>query len=205
MPDEGEGVGNRLTEYIDNSQSARQDRLDLLSAKESGSAFKGLVARHGGRLYRYIRSRISHRQTCEDLTQDVFLRLCSAAYNGKTSVKTWLFIIARNRVIDFLRAESRRGCESHAPEQFEFPQPHPSDPARNLTREDEDRRIAAWLGKLPDEQAEAVRLRIIAGLSFAQTAEVLGCSVPTCKSRVRYALAKLKTIIEQDMNHELRA
>jgi len=66
----------------------------------------------------------------------------------------------------------------------------------------EDQRICRWLAELPGEQAEAVRLRIIVGLSFAQTADVLGCSVPTCKSRVRYGLAKLRTVIQKEIHNE---
>jgi RNA polymerase sigma-70 factor (ECF subfamily) len=178
---------------------AQHDRADLLSAARDVAALERLVARHSQRVFRYIHSRINNLQTCEDLTQDVFMRLCRDGYDGTASVKTWIFSIARHRVVDFFRSESRRPSTCQIPEQLEFPEHHPSDPGRNLSLRDEDQRIGRWLTQLPEEQAEAVRLRIIAGLSFAQTADVLGCPVPTCKSRVRYGLAKLKTLIQEEI------
>jgi RNA polymerase sigma-70 factor, ECF subfamily len=187
----------------DRSDDEEQDRADLLSFSSAESGGLGdFAARHRRRMFRYLYSRLPDYAKCEDLTQEVFIRLCRGGYDGTASPKTWMFTIARRVVIDAFRAESRRPPAGALGEEWGRQERGVSDPARNLHREDEDRRIRRWLGELPDEQAEAVRLRIIAGLSFAQTAEVLSCSVPTAKSRVRYGLMKLRTLIEEENKHD---
>ncbi len=186
---------------LDDTQASdqRADRDDLLSLTPgSAEKLEGVVARHGGRVLRYIYSRLNDRQTCEDLTQEVFMRLCQGGYDGTASPMTWIFTIARRCVIDHLRRLGRQPPGLRISEGFERQDHRVSDPSQNLSRQDEDERIRRWLLELPVEQAEAVRLRIIAGLSFAQTAEAMDCSVPTAKSRLRYGLMKLRTLLQEE-------
>ncbi len=177
----------------------REDRDDLRSlTPHGGGRLDRLIARHGGRVFRYIKSSLHNRQACEDLTQEVFMRLCRGGYDGTASPKTWMFTIARRCVIDFLRRESRQPAPMRMEDGFERADLRAVDPAASLTKQDEDRRILDWLEQLPDEQAEAVRLRIIADLSFVQTAQLMECSVPTAKSRLRYGLMKLRTLLHEE-------
>jgi RNA polymerase sigma-70 factor (ECF subfamily) len=197
------GCSNLTSNPSDNtgppSDFAQQDRQNLLALSRGNTgSLDRVVAGYKRRVFRYIFSRLNNVQACEDLTQDVFMRLCRGGYDGRASPSTWIFTIARRRMIDFFRAQSRRPATTYLPQGFEQPERQASDPAGNLLRRDEDQRIRNWLAELPEEQAEAVRLRVIVGLSFAQTAEALDCSVPTAKSRLRYGLSKLRTLIQEE-------
>jgi RNA polymerase sigma-70 factor (ECF subfamily) len=175
------------------------DGDDLRSLAQGNFAgLNRLVARYEHILFRYIHSRVGDIQTCEDLIQEVFMRISRQRYDTTAAPITWIFTIARNRVVDHFRQQQRSPRTLSIAENHDRPDPRSADPARKLIEQDADDRIRRWLTLLPNEQAEAVRLRIIGRLSFAEAAEVLGCSVPTCKSRVRYGLTKLKIFIEQE-------
>ena len=152
--------------------------------------FDAFVSRHKDRLLRHIRRRIRDAHRAEDLTQEVFLRLFRAAranaYNGDARVTTWLFAIAGNCVTDHLRTCGRRERATLEP-----PAGRPVyDPTASLESRDT---VERCLGELPPEQRTVVELKVLDGLTFAEIGELLGCPISTVKSRLVYALQKLRT------------
>ena len=154
--------------------------------------FEELVDRYKTRLFRHIRRRIADPHKAEDVTQEVFLRLFRAARSGgyragQSRVVTWLFTIAGNCVTDHLRAEAVRTAVRGAREEAEAQDPHDAAAAR-----EGDSRVRRLLLELPEAQRQVVELHVLDGLSFADVAELVGAPVPTVKSRLVYALRKLK-------------
>ena len=155
-------------------------------------AFEELVNRYKGRLFRHVRRRIADPHKAEDVTQEVFLRLFRGARAGgyragQSRVVTWLFTIAGNCVTDYLRAEAVRSAMRGAREESEPQDPHDAAAAR-----EGDSHVRRLLLALPEAQRQVVELHVLDGLSFADVAELVGAPVPTVKSRLAYALRKLK-------------
>jgi len=160
------------------------------------AGFDELVDRHKVRLFRHIRRRIADPHKSEDLTQEAFLRLFRAARDGgysagRARVVTWLFTIAANVVTDHLRAEGVRESVRLVREQTEPTDPHDAAAAR-----EGESRIRRLLLELPEAQRTVVELHVLDGLTFTDVAELVGAPVPTVKSRLVYALRKLKRLMD---------
>jgi len=197
-------VATAVDEYEDASEAAAtydvQADSEALSRIAAGdlSAFEPLVNRYKDRLFRHIRRRVNDPHRAEDLTQEVFLRLFRAAqangYSGRARVITWLFAIAGNCVTDHLRSEGRRNALRGATPPAESDRsPGPADLAE---QREARQRIDELLATLPDAQREVVELKVLDGLTFGEIAEMLGCPIPTVKSRLVYGLKKLKECLD---------
>lgn len=166
-------------------------------------AFDRLYARHKGPVYRYLR-RHAHDQA-DELAQDVWMRVihARAGYDVRARFTTWLYTIAHNRLMDHFRARTRSAARTVAPDDPDDDpdacledQPHPDPPPdRLLERREAAARILAALQVLPDAQREAFVLQQEGGLSVEEIAAVTGVSRETAKSRLRYALAKLRAAL----------
>ncbi|MGB7158146.1 MAG: sigma-70 family RNA polymerase sigma factor [Tepidisphaeraceae bacterium] len=163
--------------------------------------FDKLVDRYKHRIFRHIRRRIADPHRAEDLTQEAFLRLFRAAragrYTGRARVVTWLFAIAGNVVTDHLRAEGVRSSIRIVREQSE-----PDDPLDAAAAREGESRMRRLLLELPEAQRTVVELHVLDGLTFADVAELVGCPVPTVKSRLVYALRKLKRLMGGPQGNE---
>ena len=128
----------------------------------------------------------------EDLAQAALLKAWANRhkFDGRAKPATWIFTIARNHWYDRLRRQRTRPAHEHMHEQFAQPDPAPS-PGAMVSRGELAQAVTAALGKLPDDQREALAMRESEGLTFRQIAEALGIPTATVKSRVRYALDKL--------------
>jgi len=164
--------------------------------------FDELVDRYKHRLFRHIRRRIADPHKAQDLTQEVFLRLFRAARSGgyragQSRVVTWLFTIAGNVVTDHLRAEGVRSAVRAVREETE-----PQDPHHAAAAREGESRVRRLLLELPEAQRQVVELHVLDGLSFADVAELVGAPIPTVKSRLVYALRKLKRSMDDTRGTE---
>lgn len=181
------------------------DRSDerLLSAYRKGDveAFEVLLGRYRIPLFNVVLRSVRDRGRAEEIYQDVWMRVIERAgdFRGDAKFSTWLYAIARNHCIDHQRKMKFR---SHAsldaspePESASLgdrlPDRAPSTERLAAGRRMQER-IAAAVQELPDDQREVFLLRQLQGLAFAEVAEVVGVSVPTAKSRMRYALERLQ-------------
>ncbi len=173
------------------------------------AAFAELVSRHEKRLWSFVRRFVADRQTAEDLLQEVFLRVVRGAADWQPSAKfsTWLYTIARNLCTD----QARRGAFRNA-DSLDQPVGGPASSSSGLHRLDlltspegnaekaaMDREIATRVdqavAQLPVEQREVFLMREVMELSFAEIAAATGASEPTVKSRMRYALERLRSAL----------
>lgn len=160
------------------------------------SAFEVLYVRHRTRLFRFVLRSIKVRATAEELYQEVWIRVIEArrSYRPTARFTTWLYTIAHNRIVDHWR---RRGLSYSSLEEEEVPA-DTQDPARQAEAREALARFAAALERLPPVQREAFLLHEEAGLTVPEIAAATGANEEAAKSRLRYAMAKLKAAIDDE-------
>jgi len=170
----------------------------LLYRDGDAGAFDLLYRRHRGGVYRYVLRHCRDAAVAEELFQDVWTNLirARAGYAVTAKFTTYLYRLAHNRLIDHYRKHSRaiaasfddEDCEELAnlPDERE----RPPDDALDARRQAE--RLMALVAELPAPQREAFVLQQEAGMTVEEIAQATGVSRETAKSRLRYALARLR-------------
>ena len=158
------------------------------------AAFEVLYARHKDPLYRYLVRGCSDRALAGELFQDVWMRVIRARkrYRPKARFSVWLYTIAHNRLVDHYRRDRPSG------EMPEMAAPSADQPAALAERSERAARLRAALERLPFEQREAILLKEEQDLTIKEIAAVTGVGAETVKSRLRYALAKLREELPDD-------
>ena len=160
-------------------------------------AFEVLYQRHNDALYRYLLRLCHHRDTAEDIFQDVWGKIIKSRQNYRPTAKfsTFLYRVAHNCFIDHIRRNKRH---SHSVDVEPDNQPDPGDQPEALAeRSMARRRLDAALRELPEEQRDVFLLHEEAGLNLDQIASVTGANRETAKSRLRYAVKKLRVAINE--------
>jgi RNA polymerase sigma-70 factor (ECF subfamily) len=169
---------------------------ELMLAYRDGNAgaFQTLYGRHRTRLYRFVLRSVKERGVAEELFQDVWLRVIEARnrYAPKARFTTWLYSIAHNRLVDHWR---RKGLSVVDLENVEVEGNSPN-PERQAEARQSLERFAKALEALPPAQREAFVLHEEAGMSVAEIAQATGAGEEAAKSRLRYAIAKLRTAVD---------
>ena len=164
------------------------------------NAFETLYARHKGQVYRYVLRQCGVAAQAEELFQDVWMNLIRARerYEPRAKFTTWLYTLAHNRVIDHYRRQAAGAPLAYDddPDDVSLIEQVPDSELKQPDNEFERRRQAQQLldllGTLPAAQRETFLLRKEGGLTLEEIAAATGVSMETAKSRLRYALAKLR-------------
>jgi RNA polymerase sigma factor (sigma-70 family) len=177
-------------------EEAPDEELMLAYGRGDAGAFEALYARHRARLFRFVLRSIQVRAVAEELYQEVWMRVIEsrASYTPTARFSTWLYTIARNRMVDHWR---RAGVPLVALDDHDLPD-GAADPARHAEGRETLSRFAAALERLPPAQREAFLLHEEAGLTVAEIAAATGSSEEAAKSRLRYAMAKLRAAIQDE-------
>lgn len=185
----------------------RTDEALMLAYRDGdAAAFEMLYQRWRGRLYRFIAHQA--RGSADELFQDVWLRVVGARgqYEVTAKFSTWLFRIAHNRLIDHYRSQGRNIVtlfdDPDADPAAEMPAPAAETPVALLERKQIAGRILAALDALPPPQREAFLLSEESGMSLAEIAQATGVGAETAKSRLRYALRRLRQLLGGTMEGE---
>jgi RNA polymerase sigma-70 factor (ECF subfamily) len=161
------------------------------------SAFEDLYRRHNDAVFRYLLRLCQHRSTAEDVFQEAWGKIVKSRENYRPTAKfsTFLYRVAHNCFIDHVRRNKRHATTASAEPDS---QPDPSDlPETEVERQLARQRLDAALGELPEEQRDVFLLREEAGLSLDEIATVTGSNRETAKSRLRYAVNKLRAAIDE--------
>ena len=175
-----------------------EDSALMLRYKDGDTAaFETLYRRHNDALYRYLLRMCRNRAAAEDVFQDVWGKIIKARSNYRPTAKftTFMYRVAHNCFIDHVRRNKRHANSTELePELHADPSEQPDTiTERSLAKE----RLNLALRDLPDEQRDAFLLHEEAGLSIDQIASVTGSNRETAKSRLRYAVNKLRTAIQE--------
>lgn len=179
----------------------RDEDLMLAYAAGDAAAFDRLYARHRGGVYRYLLRHCGSAGTADELHQDVWMNVIRvrASYTPTAKFATWLYTLAHNRVIDHWRARgivhlaSVNDDDDPAGELVErVAGARGDEPEVRVAARQIGERLKGALAALPPAQRDAFLLQQEAGLSLDEIAELTGVGAETVKSRLRYAVAKLR-------------
>lgn len=149
-----------------------------------------IIDRHQERLFRLACLHTGSRTAAEDIVQDVMLRLFRSESNLShiTDLESYLIKAIINRCRDYHRQSTKATLPLDQVGKIAVPTEDPPP-------EQEYERIYRLLERLPEEQAEVIRLKTSESMTFAQIAELTESSEATVKSRFRYGIQKLRTLI----------
>jgi len=177
---------------------APDEELMLAYGKGDTAAFDTLYARHRGGLYRFLLRGLSNRATADEVYQEVWTRVIGARERWRPEAKfsTWLYQIAHNLQVD----QYRRKMPEDGAADIEIALAHNSDdeerqPERQLSEFEQRRRLQLAIAELPEEQRIAVQLRLEQELSLEEIGRITGAGRETVKSRLRYAMDKLRAVL----------
>ena len=186
------------------------EELMLAYAAGDASAFDALYARHKGGVYRYLARQCRQAGIADELFQDVWMNLirARASYAPTAKFTTWLYRLAHNRMIDHFRASGHLTLvssddEAHEDAVIALPAARASEPEPRAQNRELGERLRAAVAALPPAQREAFLLQQEGELSLAEIAALTGVGMETVKSRLRYAVSKLRSELA-DLDDDLR-
>jgi RNA polymerase sigma-70 factor (ECF subfamily) len=183
---------------------------DLMLQYQRGEvrAFEVLLTRHRRPVFNFILRFIGDRETAEDLLQEAFMRVIKGAeaYKRQAKFTTWLYTIARNLCVDQTR---RRKHRKHA--SLDQPMDNSDDSGtlmdviankemasdRKTVNKQLHEQMQRAIASLGEEQREVFLMREFLDMPFKQIADVVGVPENTVKSRMRYALEKLRLELDE--------
>jgi RNA polymerase sigma-70 factor (ECF subfamily) len=183
------------------------ESLMLRYQEGDARAFEVLVLRHRRPIFNFVLRYVRDPVAAEDVTQDCFLRVVRSAdsYVREAKFTTWLFTIARNLCVDASRRAKHRNMASlDAPideegrgAKIDFVASAGPAVDRQAIGTELKSRMQDAIAQLPEEQREIFLLREVGDLQFNEIAEIVGIPENTVKSRMRYALEKLREALAE--------
>jgi RNA polymerase sigma-70 factor, ECF subfamily len=169
--------------------------VERLPFDRSGDELRELYRRYSGELFGFASSALGDRELAEEVVQDVFAQLWRRADSydeRRASVRTWLYAIARNRIID---AHRRTAARPRLADEGSLDAAAEIDAAL-------DQAVLRWqvtaaLSRLSPAHREVIRLAHYGGLTMREISERTGVPLGTVKSRTSYALRHLRLILDE--------
>ncbi|HEV7778400.1 MAG TPA: RNA polymerase sigma factor [Luteibacter sp.] len=182
--------------------SVTDDDATLMLAYAGGDmvAFRSLYSRHRNTLYGFLLRSVHDRAIADELFQETWSRAIAARsrYRREAKFSTWLLQIAHNLTVDSFRRRRPEAGPEEAAEVFAAQAiPEHEQPEQVLSEFERRRRMQRAIESLPDEQRIAFLLRMENELSVEDIAEVTGVGRETAKSRLRYATARIRELLDE--------
>ena len=174
-------------------------------------AFAVLVTKYQDRIYSAVLNYVSNPEDAVDVAQETFVKAYSKlrSFDSASAFYTWLYRIAINTAIDFLRRRKSRPADSLDDEKYTETGFEPvskdlsSDPEMMLTRGEQMQALRTAIQSLSEKLRSVVVLHDVEGLSQEEVAEILGVPVGTVKSRVSRARAELRYVLRKQIGEVL--
>lgn len=188
------------TRTVDAMSDDEDAQLMLAYGRGELRAFETLYSRHRGALYRYLVRQSRDGEVANDLFQEVWSRVIvnRARYEPRAKFRTFLFTLAHNCFIDHCRRSKSRpqgmGIDDADAADL-LPANAEEMPDARLARAETTQRYRLALAELPAEQRDVYLLHEESDLSLEEIARVTGVGAETAKSRLRYAVGKLKAAL----------
>ena len=183
-----------------------EDRLIVAASAGDREAFGQIVSLYEKLVYNTIRLKVPGEQDAMDLSQEVFIKLWRSIgkYRGDCKFSTWIYKIAINASLDYLRKASHSATEALPTlnddegdeKQIEIAdESAAASPERTLEKAETVRAVRDAIARLNDEQREVILLRDIEGYSYEEISEMLTLEIGTVKSRINRARAHLREML----------
>lgn len=179
-------------------------RLVALAREGDLSAYDELVRRYQERIYATVYHMTSNHEDANDLAQDSFIKAFQAlkSFKGDSSFFTWVYRIAVNKTINFLKQRKNRNMLSlndvdlnaeHDPDIVELISHH--TPRRNVGLNELQEKLNVAMQKLSEDHRLVITLHDIQGLSHEEISKIMGCNVGTVRSRLFYARQQMQGLL----------
>jgi RNA polymerase sigma-70 factor (ECF subfamily) len=206
MTDPATGTGNKLQSHEPTQSSTAANSAgeqELVKGARLGdlSAYDELVRRYQERIYATIYHMTSNHEDANDLAQETFIKAFQAlkSFKGGSSFYTWIYRIAVNKTINFLKQRKNRAQMSL--DDLDFSTEHDPDlvalvsektPRREVNLAELQEELNAAMQKLSDPHRLVVTLHDVQGLSHEEIAKIMDCNIGTVRSRLFYARQQLQ-------------
>ena len=172
-------------------------------------AFEQLVTDNEKRIYNLCRRMVGDQEDAAELTQEAFLNAWRGlpGFQAESAFSTWLYRLASNVCLDFLRREKRRkslsltvvSLDQEEAVELEIPDQRYA-PEGELERLEQRQAIRNGLARLSEEHRQVLVLRELSGLSYREIAQLLGVEEGTVKSRIARARGALRKVLVEEGN-----
>ncbi len=195
-----------VDEQLDRQDARRDEELVALARQGRHEAFDELVRRYQAKIYATVYHMTSNKADAEDIVQQAFIKSYRSLkrFQGKSSFYTWVYRIAVNTAINFLKKNKRRAAMSlddmdqHVeldPDYVELSSR--SSPLRETSLEELKEKLNKALLTLSEKHRTVVVLHDIQGLPHDEIAGITGCSPGTVRSRLFYARRQLQVQLQE--------
>ncbi len=170
-------------------------------AEPSAPAFREVYERYFGLVWRTLRRSGVPESSVEDAAQETFVQVhrSLATFEGRASISTWVYRIARNVALNQHRYAARRWRERDHDELDDDRDRDPhDDPERHAEQRDAWHTLARLLGQIPESRREVLVLADVEDLPAPEIAEMLGIPSNTVYSRLRIARRELEALVERE-------
>jgi RNA polymerase sigma-70 factor (ECF subfamily) len=185
---------------------AESDEMDLVTRAREGdlAAYDDLVRRYQERIYATVYHMTSNHEDANDLAQEAFIKAFHAlkSFKGGSSFYTWVYRIAVNKTINFLKQRKNRTQMSL--DDIDFNAEHDPDlvalisdktPRRDINLAELQEKLNVAMLKLSESHRLVVTLHDIQGLSHEEIAKIMGCNIGTVRSRLFYARQQMQALL----------
>jgi len=197
-PDEPAGAPSEATAPVEEMDLVRRARKGDLTAYDE------LVRRYQERIYATVYHMTANHEDANDLAQEAFIKAFQAlkSFKGGSSFYTWVYRIAVNKTINFLKQRRNKGQMSL--DDLDFNAEHDPDlvalisdktPRREVGLAELQEKLNAAMQKLSEPHRLAVTLHDVQGLSHEEIAKIMDCNVGTVRSRLFYARQQLQAYL----------
>jgi RNA polymerase sigma-70 factor (ECF subfamily) len=186
-----------------NVEPVSDEHLMLRYRDGDAAAFEELYGRHRGGVFRYVLRQVGLRSAAEEVFQEIWMNLISSRtrYRVEARFATFLYHVAHNCVIDHFRRKTPLhliSLDDDPDEAVQVAGPEGEQPERAVAMRQSAAKLLNALALLPPEQREVFLLHEEGGLTLEEIAAVTGTGKETAKSRLRYALARLRQGVEHE-------
>ena len=195
-------IMEEVDKKLENKLRAAEDLAFVNRAKEGdAAAYDELIRRYQQRIYATVYHMTSNHEDANDITQETFIKAYRAlkTFKGDSSFYTWIYRIAVNKTINFLKSRKNRGHMSL--NDVDFNAENDADlvalisdktPQRDLNLSELQEKLNEAMQKLSEVHRLVVTLHDVQGLSHDEIAKIVGCNVGTVRSRLFYARQQLQ-------------
>jgi RNA polymerase sigma-70 factor, ECF subfamily len=172
--------------------------IEAIATSRDRGAFVELFAYFAPRVKTFMRRSGLDEASADDLAQETLLAVWRKAHlfdGSDVGASAWIFTIARNARIDVLRRARRAGSAEISDVAREFEVDEAQQPDARLAGSQSQDRVRAALSALSDEQMRVVELSFYQEKAHAEIAQLLGIPLGTVKSRLRLAMARLRSLL----------